>query len=184
MEQLGFPWTDCDNTWYLGIFFSFENLSKKFKLYLNPTRIKGTLHEEVNTFITISRYVLLKMRIVLDKRCRENQNTHFMLNKFSRKSCSLWGDVKKCGGDRKTTNDGMHTPKHPGTHTHTPTRAQAHTDKNVILLFNGNCDQRARLTVPLYVRCLPCFQLLFITQTTSKIFSFLGTWWGWVCSWQ
>jgi hypothetical protein len=43
---------------------------------------RGTLHEDDFTFMTISRSVLLKMRNVLDKRCRENQNTHLKLNKF------------------------------------------------------------------------------------------------------
>ena len=42
----------------------------------------GTLHEDVSTFLTISRLILLKMRNVLDKSCRENQNTHFMFNNF------------------------------------------------------------------------------------------------------
>jgi hypothetical protein len=37
----------------------------------------GTLHENVFTFMTISRLILLRMRNVLDKSCRENQNTHF-----------------------------------------------------------------------------------------------------------
>jgi hypothetical protein len=40
----------------------------------------GTLHEDVFTFITISRLILLRMRNVLDKSCRENQNTHFVFN--------------------------------------------------------------------------------------------------------
>ena len=30
----------------------------------------------------ISRLILLKMRNVLDKRCGENQNTHFMFNAY------------------------------------------------------------------------------------------------------
>jgi hypothetical protein len=37
----------------------------------------GTLHEDICTFIIISRSVLLKMRDVPDKRCTGNQNTHF-----------------------------------------------------------------------------------------------------------
>jgi hypothetical protein len=32
--------------------------------------------------MAISRYILLQMRNVLDKICRENQNTHFMFSKF------------------------------------------------------------------------------------------------------
>jgi len=33
-------------------------------------------------FLIISRPVLLRMRNVSDKSCRENQNTHFILNKL------------------------------------------------------------------------------------------------------
>ena len=33
----------------------FENLSRKFKLHYNPTKITGTLHKEAFTFMTISR---------------------------------------------------------------------------------------------------------------------------------
>ena len=32
----------------------FENLSRKFKFYYNRTRIMGTLHEDVFTFMTVS----------------------------------------------------------------------------------------------------------------------------------
>jgi hypothetical protein len=46
------------------------------------------------------------MRNVLDKGCRENQNTHFTFsNFFSRKSCRLWDNVEKYGGARGATND-------------------------------------------------------------------------------
>ena len=40
----------------------------------------GTLHEDVFTFtgMTISRYILLRMRNVLDKVVEKNQNTHFI----------------------------------------------------------------------------------------------------------
>ena len=42
----------------------------------------GTLHENVFTFMTTARYIFLRMRNILDKSCRENQNTHFMFNTF------------------------------------------------------------------------------------------------------
>jgi hypothetical protein len=47
------------------------------------------------------------MRNVLDKSCRENQNTHFTLNFFSpQKSCRLTDNVeKKNGKARGATND-------------------------------------------------------------------------------
>jgi hypothetical protein len=39
-----------------------------------------TLHEDLCTVMTISRLILLIMRNVSDKSCRENQNTYFMVN--------------------------------------------------------------------------------------------------------
>ena len=53
MEQLDPHWTDFDKIWNIG--FLFENLSRKFKFYQNPTRITGTLHEDVFTCLTIYR---------------------------------------------------------------------------------------------------------------------------------
>jgi len=44
------------------------------------TRITVTLIENQYTFLTISFPVLLRMRNVSDKSCRENQNTYFIFN--------------------------------------------------------------------------------------------------------
>ena len=42
---------------------------------MNLTRVTGTSHEDLCTFMTISRSVLLRMRNVADKSCIGNQNT-------------------------------------------------------------------------------------------------------------
>jgi hypothetical protein len=73
MEQLGSHWTDFHEIWYLSIF---RKSSEKLQLRWNMTRITGTLNEDQYTFMIISRSILLKMRNVSDKSCRENQNTH------------------------------------------------------------------------------------------------------------
>ena len=41
-----------------------------------------TLHEDVFTFILISRWIILKMKNVSNKSCRENQNTRFTFSNF------------------------------------------------------------------------------------------------------
>ena len=38
----------------------------------------GTFHEDLCAFMIISRWILLRMRIVSDKSCRETPNTHFI----------------------------------------------------------------------------------------------------------
>ena len=48
----------------------------------NLTRIMGTLHEDMCTFVTISRLILLRIRNVSDKSCTENQNIHFVYSNF------------------------------------------------------------------------------------------------------
>jgi len=58
-------------------------------------RIKRTFHEDLSTFKIICRSIFLRKRYISDKYCRENQNTHFILSNFFRKSCRLWGNVEK-----------------------------------------------------------------------------------------
>jgi hypothetical protein len=58
----------------------FQTSVQKIHLSLNLTRITDDLHEDLCSFITIIRRILLRMKIVSDKFCRDNQNTHF---KFS-----------------------------------------------------------------------------------------------------
>jgi hypothetical protein len=47
----------------------------------SPKRITGTLHH-VFTFMTISRWIIRRMRNVSNKNCRENQNAHFIFSNF------------------------------------------------------------------------------------------------------
>ena len=60
----------------------FEYLSLKLKFHYNRTKITGALHEDRYTFLIISHSVLLRMRNVWEKSCRENQNTHFVSSNF------------------------------------------------------------------------------------------------------
>ena len=59
----------------------FYSMSGKFEFYQNLTRITGTLHEDqqVCIFVIVPLSKRLRMRSVSDKRCREKQNTYFML---------------------------------------------------------------------------------------------------------
>jgi hypothetical protein len=65
MEKLGFCYMDFHNILYLRIFLKYI---KKIQESLNLTRIRGTLHENLCTFVTIFRW--------------KNQNTHFTFNDF------------------------------------------------------------------------------------------------------
>ena len=60
----------------------FENVSRKMKFYLNRTRLTGTLHEDLSTFM-VPRWIILGIRNLWDKSCTENQNTFFVQKLFS-----------------------------------------------------------------------------------------------------
>ena len=72
--QLGSHWVDFHEILYLKIF---QNLSKKFKLHENQTRITGTLHEDQHTFSKTTRSVLRRMKYISDK-CAKKVETHIL----------------------------------------------------------------------------------------------------------
>ena len=57
--------------------------------------------------MTISRWILLRMRNVSDKSCKENQNTFYVQSLFFRESCRVWDNVKKSDGAREATADNI-----------------------------------------------------------------------------
>ena len=65
-----------------GISLFFEKLSRKFRFNENRTRITDTLYEDRCTFLFVFHSVLLRIRNVSDKICRENQNTQFVFSIF------------------------------------------------------------------------------------------------------
>jgi hypothetical protein len=151
-----------DGFWWNLIFeIFFENLSRKFKFHYNQTKVRGTLHQDVFTFMTVFRWIL-RMRNVLDKSCRESK-THILCSvTFSRKSCRLWDNVEKYGGARETTNDvtiwrirvACWISKATCTH------ARACTHKYVILIAfprQQSLLERALLLHCTYIDCLVFF---------------------------
>ena len=79
MKQLGCRWTDFHEIWYLSIF---RKSVEKIQVSVQSDNNNGTLHEDRYTFMVISRCILLQMRNVSHKSCRENYSTHFVFNKF------------------------------------------------------------------------------------------------------
>jgi len=58
------------------------------------TRITGTSHKDIYTFMLVSGIIFLIMRNVLDIICRENWRSTLCSNTFSWKSCHLWDNVE------------------------------------------------------------------------------------------
>ena len=68
------------------------------KFNWNPTRVTGAIY--------VCRWILLQMRNVSDKSCRENKNRHFVFSKlfFSKNPCRLWDDVGENGRAGEVTD--------------------------------------------------------------------------------
>jgi hypothetical protein len=78
-SKLGSHWADFHEILYLSIF---RRSVEKVKVLLKSDKHKCTLHEDVCTFVVVSRWILLRTINVSDRCFRENQNTHFTLNNF------------------------------------------------------------------------------------------------------
>jgi hypothetical protein len=85
----------------------FRNFVEKIQILLHMTRIAGTLHEDLCTFMIISRAILLTVRNVSDKYFRENHNTQSIFNIFfPRKSCLyeiMWKNTVEPGRPQHNT---------------------------------------------------------------------------------
>ena len=153
-------------------------MSWTFKFHYNPTKITGTLHEDVFTFMTTPRWFLLRVRSVSDKSFGENQNIHFTFSDwlFSEYR-AVYEIMSKNMVEPERTQTirrlrvaywiskltrRKHTPAlvhlypliHPPTHTHTHTHT--HTQKHVILLSRATVVSRTLLSVTLPVHYLSC----------------------------
>ena len=67
----------------------FKFCRKIFKFRYNRIRIAGTLHEDQFIFLIKSHSVLIRIRNVSDRSCRENPNRHLKLGNFFSKSLTL-----------------------------------------------------------------------------------------------
>jgi hypothetical protein len=91
----------------LDIWVFFENLSRKFNFNYNMTRITGTLHEYLFTFMVIQCWVILRMRKFSDKTVQKIK-THILSSKtFFQKSHCLWNNVEKYGRSLQATDDNI-----------------------------------------------------------------------------
>jgi len=67
----------------------------------------GTLHEDQYTFMIIPCSVLLRVRNISDKSCRENQSTYRMFNNFFPPINLAVYNMEKCGRVGQATIDNM-----------------------------------------------------------------------------
>jgi hypothetical protein len=87
-----------------GIWIFLENLCRKFKFHLNVTRITDTLHEDLQIFMIISYWILLKWEMFQTNVIKKIKTHIYVLLTLSRKSCSLWDSAEKYGTARQATD--------------------------------------------------------------------------------
>jgi hypothetical protein len=80
---------------------------EKIQVSLKSDNNNGTLHEDLCTFMVISRLIFLRMRNVSDRSCTENKEHILYSITFFRKSCRLWDKVEKFGRAGQGTDDNI-----------------------------------------------------------------------------
>jgi hypothetical protein len=60
------------------------------KVTAHEVHMEGTVHEELYTFLIISRSVLLTSRNVSGRSCTQNPNTCSMFNDFVLEDCAVY----------------------------------------------------------------------------------------------
>jgi hypothetical protein len=145
LEQTRFHWTDLDEICHLGFF---ENLLRKLKLHENLTNITSSLYEDVFTFMTVSRWVLFRLRNILDK-VVEKIKTHILCSvTFFRKSCCLWDNVEKIWRNQRG-----HGWRYKMEHGFT-TRARTQIVCKTYCFSTATMVSRTRMSVTLYAHRL------------------------------
>jgi hypothetical protein len=106
--------------------------------------------------MTISRSVLLKMRSVSHKICRENQNTHFTFSNFFffRKLCRLWDNEQRYGKARQPTDDNI--LRRMCMRCWITKATDKHRICNTDCFSTATIVTRTCLNVTLYAHCLSC----------------------------
>jgi hypothetical protein len=99
------------------------------------------------TCIIISRWILLRMRNVSNRSCRENENTLYMFSNFLSESRTIYQMRQKYGRARKATGDNTaHALCMLATATATHSECVI-----LIVFFKATTVTRTRLNVTLYV---------------------------------
>jgi len=104
MEQLGSCWTDFHEIWYLSVFW---RSVKKIQVSLKSDKNYGYF-----TWILWYVYDSIWLIASWNEKCFQQKlytksKTHFIFNKFVKKSCFLWDSVEKYGCAIEATDDNI-----------------------------------------------------------------------------
>jgi hypothetical protein len=155
------------------------------------TKITGTLHEDYNAFLIISRPVLLGMKNVSDKTCRK-KNTHtfsfrsFFFPENRADYVIMWKQFVAPDRPTMTARVHTHTKQYTQTHTHTThTHTQTHTLSEYVLLIAFPRQQRLRERASLlpytHIACL--VKYWYSSRRFSRPGVVLASWRGMPFNW-
>jgi len=136
---------------------------------MNVTRITGPLHEDVCTFIVISRWIILRLRNFANKSCTENKNTLFLFSNF--KLYSLWDNVQKYVRAGQTTDGSIIRRMRLARWINKAT--DTHSEYVILNAFPRRqwlCE-RAWMVRYTYLHFLPCSVLMDMFQSVSYPFA-------------
>ena len=132
------------------------------------TRITGTLHEGLCIFVA-PRCILLRMRNVSDKSCRENCNTLFMFNNLQKKKklCRVWDDVEKFCRAVQATDSNVRRMRFRCWITKGYKRV--FRTCNAYWFYTAAVATRRHFSVMFYLQCLSWFVFLFYGVKWSEV---------------
>jgi hypothetical protein len=159
--------TDFEEILYLRLF---RKSVEKIPVSLKSDKNNGYFTWRLFIFMTISRWLLRRIRNVSSKSCRKNQNTHFVFSNFfpkvvpfMRQCGKIWWSQRghkwrhNVAHTRYMLEKQGYTPTHQGTCTHARALTRTHRQKcNTYCFSTAIIVARTRLNVTLYVHCLSC----------------------------
>jgi len=92
-------------SWNLIYEYLFLKTAEEIQVSLQSDMNDGTLHEDLRTFRTVFRRIILGMINASDENFRENQNKHVMFNNFSENCVSyeiMWKNMVQLGRPQMT----------------------------------------------------------------------------------
>jgi hypothetical protein len=121
----------------------------------------GTLHEDQDTFIIISRSGLLRTKNASANSCIENQNTILCLALLPKNVPFLSDKVKKCGTARQTTDENIILRMRIACWINKATDIYIQICNNYCLSTGKKWLRERASRIHLHVHCLSCYFLLY-----------------------
>jgi hypothetical protein len=144
---------------------------RKFKLKQSQTRITGSSHEGLCTYMIKSRWLPLRMANVSNKFLAKIK-THILCSKnFPRKLCRLWDNEEKYVTARRDTDNNIIWRMRTACWI---TKAmEIHSEYEKLIAFLR--QEMLHFKVMLHVNCLACWILILLVHIVTTGFKWLNS---------